>query len=836
MNRLQISDQFNGGQLQTQARTMAQTEAVAPVREDTRWKALAGAFASGELIMENQRKLKQEEDTQRATQYANSMTVAELGKGIKEGKMFASESPVFAATVQHIWGQNSHDALTRDLTSKMTTGELKFNSPTEADEYLTEARNTALAGGSEYARAGFDKGYAQLREKLMGSVAQNNDKENVDQASNAAYDRLSNKLLAVSGADFKGTPKDAADALLSEYHLLRHTQVLPAAAAKGALGEVIARAAAGGKSRVLEALLNSELPDVGSVRSFLGEAKAQTLLAQSGNNFDKGQRQRIDDEVLPFMQASDAGTLNVAKFLAWSQSDANKQYVSASTIHSITRANDSAIAQQQVKLEKEQRQGAVLASEYQAQKQVDAALSAGTLWEVQGTNNPQVMTTSGDSKDFNVKEYAAQALKVKAAGLPFAQQVNAWASNGLENPDWKAQMQAGLLNLSSIGIDAKGKPAGQLNDAGRKAITLFHEMDAVNPDAAKLTAGDAAYKRFSDIGFLMHLGRDVSDAASIATTSGLGALAGTPADKLEKQVRAEVEKLGDTPWMDWLSNTAHDTGDFLARNNPVTLAAEFAYGVGRAVTGFDEPGPVRDNRPAWLKSARQSSAMHSTTPNTAQVHSWVKRYATLLAHSGQVGDAETALKLAVEYINSPKVSAKVNGTLYLRSELPTPPQGGTSEEWLGKFIDAVPKARAKELEFAGDQVRLEYDERSRIYRAFVAGLPLEDAEGNLMVFPKGSIERWYATQNQLDINDAAARGTSLQSSKTHKAYEARLIKEMGVLQKDDTYVMERYGPSTYGYSALNSRITSRAAYDRILRDGNQDKPLSELMKLYPAKK
>jgi hypothetical protein len=36
---------------------------------------------------------------------------------------------------------------------------------------------------------------------------------------------------------------------------------------------------------------------------------------------------RVDDEVLPFMQASDAGTLNVAKFLAWSQSDVNKQYV-----------------------------------------------------------------------------------------------------------------------------------------------------------------------------------------------------------------------------------------------------------------------------------------------------------------------------------------------------------------------------------------------------------------------------------------------------------------------------------------------------------------------------
>lgn len=36
-----------------------------------------------------------------------------------------------------------------------------LNSTEEADQYLTEWRNTALAGQSEYATAGFDKAYAQ---------------------------------------------------------------------------------------------------------------------------------------------------------------------------------------------------------------------------------------------------------------------------------------------------------------------------------------------------------------------------------------------------------------------------------------------------------------------------------------------------------------------------------------------------------------------------------------------------------------------------------------------------------------------------------------------------
>ena len=50
------------------------------------------------------------------------------------------------------------------------------------------------------------------------------------------------------------------------------------------------------------------------------------------------------------------------------------------------------------------------------------------------------------------------------------------------------------------------------------------------------------------------------------------------------------------------------------------------------------------------------------------------------------------------------------------------------------------------------------------------------------------------------------------------------------LQKDDKYVMKRYG----GMPAANGRLFTRKAFDRIAADGNADKPLSELMTLYPA--
>lgn len=827
MPRQQINDNFGGERLVTQARPIATTVQTAPAADNGAWKGLAEVFAQGDLLIENNRQIMAAKDTERATAYANSMTVSELSKQIKEGKMLASESPVFAATVQHIWGQNSQDALERDVLTKVATGEKKFTNPGEIDQFLTDSRNSTLAGQSKYAGAGFDKNYAALRGKLMDSVARTNDKVVVEQAANQASDSLSNTLLKVTGPEFKGTPQEAATAVLDQYHLLRHTQVMPDAASKGALMEVITRAATSGKKDVLASLLNAELPDLGTVRSFIGETKAATLVAQAGTQFDQGQRKRLDDEVLPHMLASDDGSLNIPKFEAWYTDPANKDYISAATVHGILNRNRSALAHQQTLLEKANIQGAVIASEYEAQKKVDAALSAGTLWETQGTNNPQVLTTSGGVKAFDVKGYAEQALKAKTAALPFDQQVSAWAMNGLTNPDWDNQLKAGLNNLASIGVDAKGKPTGALNESGKKAIELFRQLDATSPDAARQTAGETAYKRFSDIAFLMHLGRDASDAASIATNSANGALAGSPTDKLEKQVRAEVDKLVDTPWLDWLANTRDGAGDFVRHNNPVSLTGSLAYGVLKDWGGVENP-------PAWLKHDGTDTAMRNTTPNTAQVHSWVKRYATLLTHSGQVGDASAALKLAVDYISNPAVSVKVNGTLYLRSELPTAPASGASQdEWLERFIDAVPKARAKELNFAGEQVRVEFDDRTRVYRAFVAGIPLTDASGGLMAWQRGSIQQWYATQHQGDVDKATQKGADIQATKAHADYQKRLWGEVGGLQKNDRYVMERYD-GTVNKDVLQARILSPAAFKRITHDGNQNKPLGELMQLYPS--
>ncbi len=227
MLRVQVSDDFGGQPLTTHARPVAAMVQAVQAKEDARWRGLADVFAQGAGLAKTVAKQAQRDDEAAAQKWAQSMTVGKLGEAVKEGRMMPSQSPVFVGTVQHIWGVNAHEAGLRDIQSKLTKGELKFNSPQEADQYLTEWRNTTLAGQSKYARAGFDKAYAQTREKLMDGVNRQNDKEWVDTATVQATDFLANTVNKVTGTDFGGTPQEAAKQVLDQYQLMRRTMTLP---------------------------------------------------------------------------------------------------------------------------------------------------------------------------------------------------------------------------------------------------------------------------------------------------------------------------------------------------------------------------------------------------------------------------------------------------------------------------------------------------------------------------------------------------------------------------------------------------------------------------------
>jgi hypothetical protein len=633
----------------------------------------------------------------------------------------------------------------------------------------------------------------------------------VENAQVQATDYLANGLNKVTSADFKGTPQDAAKAIMADYQLMRQTMTLPEHARKGALQDVVTRLASSGQTSVLTALLDTKMDDIGTLRSFIGETKAATLTNNANNTFDGQQRQRIDEEALPWYQAADKGELNLDALRKWGTS--NKKYVTSAFINSIENANQASVAKAQRELLQSQLDGAIAQSEAVAQQATLAAFREGNLWRVEGVAKPKVLGRNGEPKDFDVKEYITKAGVIMTANLPFDQQVSAFALNGLEHPDWKNQMQAGYMNLATIKVDAKGKPQGELNEAGKASIALFRHLDSTNTEYTRSLLSESVYKRFSNISFLLHFGKSEAEAASIAANADSGSVIGSDVEKLEKKIHSAATKLVQPEW----------------------------YQVG------------------WVQRLRGDN----TSANTAQVTGTVRQYASLLVKSGMYGDAESALDAVARYVASPQVSAKVNGTLYMRSEMPTGPAMHTQEEWFARYIDEVVKPIAKaqgsavvqplwdgpvarwyaEMETkhvegraAADPVRLEYDPAAKLYRAFVGGgLPLiRPDSGEVLMVPKNEIERWYQSAAQGDIARAVVKGQKNAADKTYEAYRKRVWGEVGQVQKEQgRFAMERYD-GTVNKSGLENRILGPEAHKRIVADGNAGKSLAELMKLYPA--
>ncbi|QTD44218.1 hypothetical protein [Ottowia testudinis] len=716
---------------------------------------------------------KDDEEKLRAQRTANSMTVGELGKKIQAGEMLASESPVFAATLQNIFGSNSQAALERDVVSKITTGELKFNSPEEMDLYVTEQRNSMLAGHSKYAAAGFDRNHAAMRQKFMDASKQFVDKQAVEAAAGQATDALSNTLLKVTAADFTGNHQDAAATILKDYELLRKSYTLPPGADRQALADVLHRAAAGGHKELVAAILDSPEKDLGTVRNILGSAKADTLLAHAEGKYDGAMRKQVDDEKLPFLQDADAGRLNEEKLSVWYRT--NAKYVTSDTYQSIVNRNRAALEAQQRQLAEARMLQASEASIFMAQKAVEAALSDGRLHTVQGTANPQVLSRTGTYSDFGVTDYAQQYAARATQGMPLPNAASVYASNNLDNPDWKNKMLAGLSNFASLAGATPGKPVGELNKEAKESITLFKELHRHQPAYLKGLLGDGAYRQYVAVNALTKNGGMPDNvAASLVASAERGDVLSHDGSNQRKLVEKEVAAMQANPWY---------KSKLVQR---------------------------------WLGD--------NTVSNSVEVTGLVRTLADLYVRSGQFPDAESAVGAAAQYVADPTVSARVNGTTYLRSEMPQAPKGEQQDVWFDRFITDVPKALAKAQGFKGSEVRMAWDNSINGYRAWVVNTPLTDPDtGLIKVFTKSDIEDWYATERKKDIDEATSNITTPELRRPFGVYRARLEAEMTKDVKVHTDVLRNH-----------KRLLSEGTFAQIVKDGNQDKPLAELIRLYPS--
>lgn len=644
----------------------------------------------------------QDSERDAARAYANSMTVDELGKKIKSGEMLPSQSPVFAATLHHIYGENTMANLERDTLSKLQTGQLKFNTQEELDSYLTEQRNDVLQGQNKFAIAGFDKGFDQFKTALSTANARITNEQFMQRGVQEGEDNLHSVLTQVTSPTFRGTKADAAAAITGRYQLLRKTALLRDEQAKEALGGLLASVAQSGDQGLMDELLRQKLDNGLSVQALLGSTKAASLQQHTLIQDDKNQRQRVDVELRPFVEWADKGELegkNRKQFYEWINK--NERWITTATIHSITNANLHAQERAKRQLLENQMLAAAQASVANAQQSTMAAIEGGNYAFLP---QQKVMTPNGEATDFKQKEFAQEYLMKRGASLPFDKQVQLWETNGLSNPEWEKVVQAGVSNVASVGWTYDGKNVGQLNPQGQAAIQKYLEIAAVSPAAADKMAGKDA-DLMSDIKFMIERGGmpDLSQAAAFVNQVHRSGITKLDHDSMKAKVKSAVD---------------------------------------------DVVFPHFWSRPVdWVKGF-----FGNDQTNLIAVQHDIRRRAELLVQSGQVKDPEAAVKATVEYLANPAVTSKVNGTLYYNKDLPTAPKGEDPSKWFGRFIDEVPGKLATDRKMDHKDVRLEVNQAGG-FTAWIAGVPLTDAKGNVVTYTKQQVSEWTGQKHAQALRD-----------------------------------------------------------------------------------
>ena len=641
-----------------------------------------------------------DEERRRAAAFANSVTLDDLGKKIRSGEVLPSQSPAFAATVQHIYGENSQKALERDTISKLTSGELKFATPQELDEYLTKQRNSHLEGQSQYTIAGFDKGWNGFRSQATEFNSKINDKEAVDRGVSEATDVLANDLIAVASPNYAGSPEDAATKLMERYELLTATQVLRSDARKEVLSNILIRIAGSGNKGLLDAMLRQKLPNGGpTIAGLVGDRTALTLGHTADAQNDRDQRQRVDAEAAPFLRQAAAGELDEKQLDAWRKT--NEKYLSSSTIESIYRTNEAARA----RIDKLNAQHGNL---MQAQKMLgEGALMASSLVAARrGHEMPDVVvpTAEGGTKVVKGEDLIAAEVERRVAANPkmsFDEQVRLYANNSVENKQWKADLGAAYVNIGEVGVDAKGKPVGELLPATAEALDKFSIINQHSTGYARQLAGsDSKYQLLVNLQALREAGvADANLAASLVNQAEHNT--SKNADSINAQVHSAV-------------NDITNPGIFSGRFWSEVFGGEWGEG----------------------------------EKNVRQIEGSVRSLAKAYMAANMAASGEEAVKKAVEYYANPAVSTQINNTIYFTKDLPRVPDKQDQRFWFKRYMD---EEVSKYLKAQG----ITYDRDDIVLH------PMAGGEGRYMLslngtpigkeFLRRDVEKWIEETDKKDI-------------------------------------------------------------------------------------
>lgn len=486
MARVPVESTVRAEALQTVAvpRAQAVTARFDP-RADKAFQLAEQLGAAGPQVERlGQSLLKQEQ--QDAETFINSMTPDQLRKKIDSGEMPAWKSPLWVATVQNAAGDNASKAIFREAESKVANGE--FKTQEELDEFITERRNTHLAGKSPFEIAGFDKNFNPLRDRVKNQQNAVITKRLETEGLEVANESLANATGEITSEAWNGkTNQEKVQYVLADYNKHRTARTLNDDNAKRALDGVVLSLAASGNKELVDEFIKSRLPNNGpTVEAFLGTQR-----------------------VLQLRNTADAKS-------AENQREANKRYIVAEQQTIITSANAQA-------------------DELVAQR------NGGAMPDV------TIPTENGGTQVVKGKDLVAQAVGRQIAAnpdMPFDEQVRIHKNNGVINEGWKKEFSTAVYNIGEITIDAQGKPSGTLLKGTAEALERFAVTRQVSEQYAKDLVGEDNYKILNKIQALREAGiPELSQAAGIVNQINRRQYEPQTWGNIQKQVTSSIEDI-----------------------------------------------------------------------------------------------------------------------------------------------------------------------------------------------------------------------------------------------------------------------------------------------------
>lgn len=375
--------------------------------------------------------------------YANSLTVEDLNKQIKDGTLSAAHSPVAVAAIHNVYGQNLATRIGTETQRKIESGELTFNTPDELDKYLKEQRQTTVSSASKYSAAGFDKKFDQFKTHLMGVNSKYQAKRFEEEGAAQVYEALTNLQNSFANSPVPLNAEERANQTKQLFKFFKDTGVLANPdKSREIWGAHLASLAERGDINAVDAMLAMDLGNGISLRSMLSAKNPSAV-------------QAIENKV-------------------------QSKYT-----HLLAKKTEEDLD---------------IAAETAIKSGAGAQIKDGQVLQADGTYK---IIPAATLKENGYK----RAVKDLPLDLnneeTFSTRIRLATVSDIKDKELKAELEAAISNIDTANWSASNKSVGDLSNQGMRSIELFRRTNAISPNYTRTLLSDTDYQTLDAIDSIM---------------------------------------------------------------------------------------------------------------------------------------------------------------------------------------------------------------------------------------------------------------------------------------------------------------------------------------------